>query len=409
MTTGVDIREVLGDVDLMDPDLYCTGDPYALWATLRREAPVCWVDGPGDEGYWSVFRYDDAVAVYRVPTVFSSERGILLGRQLGAGDPAGGKTLSLTDPPRHTQVRRLVAGGLSKRVVREVRESVERLANSLIDRALEQGEVDWVHDLAFGLPVAMTCGLMGVPESDWERMLDLTRRAAAGDAMPLEHGGWNDGRLAHAEILQYYAGLVTRRRSEPGDDVVSILAAAEVGGRPLTDEEVLLNCSNLVVAGNQTTRHATTGCLVSLVEHPDQWERLKASPSLAASAADEVLRWVCPGMNVVRVAKRDATVGDVAIRAGDAVCVWNPSANRDERAFDRPDEFDVARSPNRHLSLGLGAHYCLGSPLVQLELEVVLGLLATRVASIELTAEPVRTRSCLLWGWDSVPVRLRAR
>jgi cytochrome P450 len=409
MTIGADIREVLGDIDLMDPALYCTGDPYALWKTLRREAPVCWSDGPGGEGYWSVFRYDDAVAVYRAPSMFSSERGILLSRQVGAGDPAGGKTLSLLDPPRHTELRRLVAGGLSNRVVREVRDNVERLASSLIDYALEEGEIDWVHDVAFRLPVAMTCGLMGVPESDWDYMLDLTRRAAAGDATPLEGDEWNDGRVAHAEILQYYNALVSRRRREPGDDVVSILASAEVGGRPLSDEEVLLNCSNLVVAGNQTTRHATTGCVVTFANHPDQWNRLRATPSLAASAGNEILRWVSPGMNVVRVAKRDATLRDVAIREGDAVCVWNPSANRDELAFERPDEFDVARSPNRHLSLGLGAHYCLGSPLVQLELEVVITLLATRVASIELTAEPVRMRSCLLWGWDSVPVRLRGR
>ena len=196
------------------------------------------------------------------------------------------------------------------------------------------------------------------------------------------------------------------RRRNPGDDVVSALIQGDLSGRPLTNEEVLLNCDGLVTGANETTRHASAAGLIALIENPGEWHRLKTGQVSIESAVDEVLRYTSPALHVMRVATQDVEVGGQQVSAGEAVVLWNSSANRDESVFPAPDRFDLGRTPNRHLTFGMGPHFCLGAPLARVELKVLLQVLAERVSHMEITGPVKRMRSNFMWGIDHLPVAL---
>ncbi len=392
----------LHEVDLADPGLYGSGDPHPVFAFLRSQPGLAWNrerDGPG---FWAVTRYADAVAVYRDTASFTSTRGAILRPDRGRPDPAGGRMLVMTDPPRHTKLRGILNRGFTPRTVDRLRARLDLTAGELLGRALERGRCDFVADVAARLPVITTCELMGVPAQDQARMLELTS-TAFGATSGLTAAN------AHAEILTYYAELVERRRLAPGDDLVSLLATAEVDGRRLTDAEVLLDCDNLVVGGNETTRHAAAGGLLALVQHPQELERLRREPGLVEAAVEEILRWTTPGMHVLRTAARTAVVGGQVVRPGEEVVVWNVSANRDPAAFERPDRFDAGRSPNRHLAFGTGEHFCLGAAMARLELRALFARVLADVAAVELAGPVERLRSNVVCGLERLPVVLRPR
>jgi cytochrome P450 len=268
-----------------------------------------------------------------------------------------------------------------------------------------------VDDVAAHLPVAMTCELMGVPRADWDEMHRLTCRAfgASDHAYRTSPDARVSAAEAHTEIMMYYRRLVAERRAEPRDDVVSALATGTVDGQPLRVSDILLHCDNLIVAGQETARHAIAGGVLALVDAPRQWSLLQDDESLLPTAAEEILRWTSPGMHVLRTAMREVPLGDVVVREGDAVTVWNASANRDAKVFDQPDVLDLTRTPNRHLALGVGAHYCLGAALVRLELSALLVALRRSVRGIALTGPVTRLRSNLIGGYTAVPVALEGR
>jgi cytochrome P450 len=398
-------------VDLSDPDLYASGDPHRVWRRLRETAPLRWNPEPDGPGFWAVTTYDLANAIYRQADAFSSAQGIVLREDRWAPDPAGGRMLALTDAPRHGKIRRIAAAALNPGTIARLDASSRSLAARLVEQALERGSCEFVDDVAARLPVAMTCDLMGVPREDWDHMYDLTRRAfGAGDPAYRTSGSARaSAAQAHTEIMVYYRHLVTERRDRPRDDVVSALATGTVDGARLRVSEVLLHCDNLLVAGQETARHAITGGLLAFVDAPEQWRRLRHDETLMAPAVEEVLRWTSPGMHVLRTATRDVELAGQTIRAGDAVTVWNASANRDAAAFDHPDELDVGRSPNRHLALGVGSHYCLGASLVRLELMAMLAELRRSVRRVRIVGPVARLRSNLIAGFTSVPVALDAR
>jgi cytochrome P450 len=410
MTICIDERALTG-VDLADPDLYATGDPHAVWRALRRVAPVYWnpeADGPG---FWVVTAYEHALAVYRDTHAFSSAHGSVLRSDRRAPDPGAGRMLVQTDPPRHRKVRSLLTGAFTPGTIARLRRTAEDVAEDLVERAVAAGGCEFVDTVAARLPVALTCELMGVPRGDWPLMYDLTRRAFGSDdpAFQTSPSSRFSAARAHSEIMLYHHALIEERRGATGTDLVSALANGRVDGAPLATDEILLHCDNVLVAGHETVRHASTGGLIALIESPEQWRALTDDRALLNAAVEEILRWTSPAMHVLRTARRDVELGGRRIRAGDAVTVWHPSVNRDERVFVDPDRLDVARHPNRHLALGAGEHYCLGASLARLELRTLFAALLRNVRRAELAGPVVRLRSNVVAGYRSVPVAFSAR
>jgi cytochrome P450 len=413
---------VLTEIDLTDVDFFWTGDPHAAWRTLRREDPVHWQQRSWGPGIWHVTKYDDVIRVGCDPETFISGNGIIMDndgratmrdRQLenatGYADPRG-HMMIMTDPPRHTLMRQLVNKGFTHKAVRKLEDYCRRTVGRELDAvAANGGECDFVLDVARKLPLDVICELVGVPEGDWEAMFELSNRVI----------GFDDPEFARDEItaeqmqmsmdlFNYVLQLCQERRDAPRDDVLTQLVHAEIDGQRLADHEIFLFFLLLIVAGNETTRNATSGGLLALIENPDQWARLRADPSLVTTAVDEVLRWASPVTHFTRTATKDTEIRGRTVEAGQEVCLWYPSANRDEDVFENADTFDVGRSPNEHIAFGKGEHFCLGANLARLELRVSFEEIVKRFSGAELTAPPTKLRSNFIGGIKRMPVRFGA-
>ena len=397
-----DLMEHPAKINLADPHLYSHGDPYAVWRWLREHDPVYWHPPAELPGFWALTKYDDIRTVYRDPASFSSAGGILLRPDSYGDDPGGGRTLALTDPPRHRQLRALVDEWFSPRSVRVLEAEMREVARDVIMQALERGACDFVVDIAARIPLFVICSMMGVPKNEWERLFALTTEAfGAGEAL--------QQRFAHLEILQYFEDLAKVRAKSPANDLVSVLATAEVDGTKLTPDEILLNCDNLLVGGTENTRIAASGGMLAFIQHPDQWQALSGEPALLHSAVEEVLRWTSTATHIMRTTTRPVTIHGRRIEAGERVTVWNPSANRDEDVFDDADRFIVDRKPNRHMALGTGEHFCLGGTLGRAELRLIYEELLRNTERIELDGTPVMLNSIIVNGPEHLPVRFLPR
>jgi cytochrome P450 len=391
------------DIDLADAALYAEGDPETIWQELRRSHPVYWNARQDGTGFWVVTRYRDAVTVLKDTNVFRSESGMRLDHNPAATKAAAGKMLIVTDPPRHAKIRRLLGSTFTPRVVARLEETMRTVVVETLAAPLA-GEACEFTDIAAVLPVSVICDLLGVPKSDWAFMLTCTKVAFG------ESGAGRIERVeAHASILEYYADLVDYRRRRPGEDVISAMVQGTVDGMPITDEEIFLNCDGLISGGNETTRHATVGGLRALIENPEQWRIAAASIDQIDTVVNEVLRYTSPAMHVLRTPVQDTELAGQRIRAGHAVTVWKPAANRDENVFPAPDRFEVLRTPNQHITFGAGAHFCLGGAMARTELRVLFTHLLTSAESAEFTGPVKRLRSNLIWGYESLPVRLQRR
>jgi cytochrome P450 len=416
---------MIGAVDLTDLDMWVRGVPYHEFARLRREAPVAWFPDQGS-GFWSVHRYADIVAASRDVATFSSSRGVSFEEPTDE-DMAARRTIIDTDPPEHTKLRKIVSGTFSQRAIAVYEHFITELTEQVLDRLPASGPFDFVDAVAKEVPIRVLAQVMGLPSPEMSRDLDLfidlgDRLIANTDPditdvvwgrddtdayrrfpfrSPYGKQLWDLGRQVVHDRLAQLDG------PEPGDDLLSRLLRAEVDGDRLSETDLDNFFSILVVAGNETTRIAIAQGVLAFGQDPEQWDRLRADPALLDSGTDEVIRWSCPTHFMRRTAAADTELGGAAIRAGDKVILWYVSGNRDEAEFDRPDAFDVGRSPNRHLSFGRGGpHLCLGVHLARLEVKVMLAALARRVSRFELAGEPRRIRSNFTNGLKTLPVRV---
>ncbi|EFL19618.1 SimI [Streptomyces sp. C] len=399
LSGGLDLSAGL---DLSDPVLHAEQDLTEVWRTLRDRDPVHWQPPrDGRPGFWVVTRHEDVAAVYRDAETFRSDRGNVLDTLLAGGDSAGGSMLAVTDGPRHTRLRTALMKSFSPRALDGVVRSVRTATLALLEEALERGVCDFARDVAARIPLRAICDLLDVPEADRDELLALTSAALGSehaDAGPEE--AW----LARNDILLYFAELAARRRDSPGDDVISALAGFRPGGEPLTDEEIVLNCYSLILGGDETTRLSMIGGVRALLAHPGQWRLLRAGEVSTRSAVEEVLRWTSPALHAGRTAAADVVLRGRAVAAGDVVTVWNVSANHDERVFDRPDRFDLARTPNRHVSFAYGSHFCLGAYLARVEIGTLLDGLRTLVGTMEETGPGSPVYSNFLSGRARLPL-----
>jgi cytochrome P450 len=402
----------LRDINLLDPALYATGDPHAQWRFLRAEAPVFRHERFGAApAFWAITRYEDIVRVSRDPQTFISSKGITPGDDpAAAGYPGNNLEMIRTDPPRHVRLRRLVNKGFTPRQIAALEPHVREIVSGVLDRLGAAREGDFVTDVAAQLPLAVICEMMGVPPGDWQRMFDWTNAAiGSADREYQQPGETAQDAVVRSmrEMFTYFGGLAGQRRTERHDDLMTVLVEAEMEGDQLTQEEILFFCFLLIIAGNETTRNATSGGMLVLAQNPEQWRALCDDPALIPSAVEEILRWTSPVLDMARVAVRDVELRGRTIRAGEKLIMFYPSANRDEAIFAEPYRFDIRRSPNEHLAFGVGEHFCLGASLARLELRVMFEELARRLPDIAVTGEPERLHSNFIGGIKHLPVRYR--
>ncbi|OXM61911.1 cytochrome P450 [Amycolatopsis vastitatis] len=412
---------------ITDPDTYVRGVPYEELARLRRESPVVRVDD-----FWAVLRHADVRRVLRDPALFSSQLG---GTQIrDAADLAYVRRMMLNmDPPEHGRLRGLLTKAFTPRAVAKLTSQIETWARDLVAAVAGQGECDFAQ-VAADLPLLTLAAVFGVPEQDRRLMYDwsnrvigyqdaeyavsstvspaevtgLARAALAVRPVPGPDGAMPDPRTRAGmpDLYAYANALGEYKREHPGDDVMSNLMrhVGDDGARvSLAEFENLFWLFS--VAGNETLRNGLPGGLLALLSHPGQYRRLREDRSLLPSAVEEMLRWWTPVMHFRRTATADVRLSDVDIRAGDKVVVWFSSANRDPEVFEDPDVFDVARTPNDHLTFGHGPHFCLGAHLARVQLRAMFDAVLDLPGFVELAGEPVRLRSNFQNGLKSLPVR----
>jgi cholest-4-en-3-one 26-monooxygenase len=272
-------------------------------------------------------------------------------------------------------------------------------------------EADFVGDLAAPLTLSVLADMLGVPREDWRLMFQWTNQIAGSSDPEFQDGETPEETVVKARdgLFQYFMTLAEKRRAEPRDDMVSVLATARVDGKPMPPLELLSYYLLLVVAGNETTRNAASGGLLALIENPRELEKLRAHPKLVDSAVEEIVRWTAPVIQFCRTPVEDVELHGKRIRAGESLCLFYPSANRDEEVFEDPDVFRVDRKPNPHLGFGIGEHFCLGANLARLELRVIFRALAERLEEVELAGPYERMRSSFLGGVKRMPIRYRLR
>ncbi|WP_030376743.1 cytochrome P450 family protein, partial [Streptomyces rimosus] len=273
--------------------------------------------------------------IYRDNKRFTSEKGNVLTTLLMGGDSAAGMMAAVTDGPRHSDLRKILLKAFSPRALEGVVDNIRQSTRALVAEAIARGECDFAADVAADIPLTAICDLMGVPESDRAKVLELTATALGNDgAAQSPAAAWQ----ARNDILAYFGTLAAERRANPGDDAISVLATGTLEGKPLTMDEIVVNCYSLIIGGDETSRMSMTGGVLALIEHPAQWQALKSGQADIATAVDEILRWTTPALHFGRTALEDVPVGTQGqvIKAGDIVTLWNDSANMDEDVFEAP-------------------------------------------------------------------------
>jgi cytochrome P450 len=404
------------DFDLTNPDCFVRGDPHPLFRYLRRHEPLSQIVNRHGQKYWAVVKYRDAIAVYRDPQTFSSEAPISISDNL-AFSQGRGKMLILTDSPRHLSLRKLFKWSFTPLAVRQWEDTMRELARRIYAEAARMGKCDFVPDVAGKLPVAVVLQMLGVPPADRPRIERLGNisvgghdpeiQQAAADATP-EMLEANAARLQHQaqqELAEYFSAMIARRRAQPENDLLTVIANEKIDGAPMSAEEALYNCVLVLDAGLDTTRNALSGGVYALLNHRAELEHLVANPELVPSAVEEIVRWTSPSFHNIRRVNRTTSLRGEQMREGDLVAIWLGSANRDEEIFEQPDRFDVSREPNEHLGFGHAQHFCLGANLARLELRVALRELLPYLKNVELTGGIERLRHCSVPGIKHMPVR----
>lgn len=379
-------------------------DPYPVYALLRERGPVHHVPTVDSGNIWLIVGHDEARAALTDPRLRNDIR-----HSSGWTDDGGhaiGRNMLQTDPPDHTRLRDLVAREFTRRRVASLRPRVERITGDLLDAMAPLGRADLVESLAMPLPVAVICELIGVPAADrnafhgWSTEIVHPTDPASGDA-------------AAQAMTAYLTALVDDKRREPGDDLLSALAAPAPSGEDrLSPEELLGMAFLLLVAGHETTVNLVSGAVHALLTHPEQLDALRADPALLAGTVEETLRHNGPVITSAhRFTAEPVEIGGTTIPAGESVLVVLASASRDPERFPDPERFDIRRDTRGHLAFGHGIHHCPGAPLARLEAAVALEALLGRFPDLALDADPADLvwRSGMLRGLRRLPVRYTPR
>jgi cytochrome P450 len=404
---------------LVDPDAYADENRLHQSLThLRRTAPVSWVDAPQYRGFWAITKHADVMEIERDNDLFTnSPRPILmladtddvLRAQLEAG--IGLRTLIHMDDPQHRLVRKIGADWFRPKAMRALKIRVDELAKSYVDKMAERGpECDFVQEVAVNYPLYVILSLLGLPESDFPRMLKLTQEMFGGSDAEFQRGTSTEDMLAVLlDFFNYFSALTAARRAHPTEDLASAIANATIDGEPLSDMDTASYYVIVASAGHDTTSAAISGGLLALIQNPTELQRLSQDMSLMGTAVEEMIRWVVPVKEFMRTAQADTVVRGVPIAKGESVLLSYVSANRDEEVFADPFRFDIGRDPNKHLSFGYGVHFCLGAALARMEINSFFTELVPRIESIELAGDPEFIATTFVGGLKHLPIRYSLR
>ncbi len=385
-------------------------DPYPTYARLRAEDPV----HQAEFGALVFSRYDDCLSLLRDPRSSSDgrnstaykeaiERGVVDSEMLIVEEPS----FLFRDPPDHTRLRGLVNKAFTPRVVERLRPRIQARVDELLDAVAEQGSLEVIEDLAYPLPVAVICELLGVPVEDHVTFRDWSRQAARSldPEEALSPQEQEQRRNVIESFRNYFRELIAKRRKNPQDDLISALIAAEDEGNKLSEQELLSTCILLLIAGHETTVNLIGNGTLALLRHPDQLAKLRDDPSLAQSAVEEVLRYDAPVQFTGRIAREEMEVGGATLQKGQQSVILLASANRDAAQFPDPDRFDITREGNQQIAFSFGIHFCLGAPLARVEGQIALSTLARRFNNLALQTEaPEYKENIVLRGLAALPV-----
>jgi cytochrome P450 len=384
-------------------------------AHLRRHAPVSWVDAPPYRPFWAITKHADIIEIERQNDLFTNDPRPLLAiaeaddalrRDMEAG--TGLRTLIHMDDPHHRDMRKIGVDWFRPKAMRALKARCDELAKQYVDKMAAQGGVfDFSTEIAVNYPLYIILSMLGLPDSDFPRMLKLTQEMFGGNDEEFQRGGDVEDMMAVLlDFFNYFMALTQSRREHPTEDLASAIANARIKGEPLSDMDTLSYYVIVASAGHDTTSAATAGGLLALLQNPDQLARLQADMSLMPTAVEEIIRWVVPVKEFMRTAQADTEVRGVPIAKGESVLLSYVSANRDEDVFADPMRFDVGRDPNRHLSFGHGVHFCLGAALARMEINSFFTELVPRIASIELAGEPELMATTFVGGIKHLPIRV---
>jgi cytochrome P450 len=409
----------LDEIDLLDHDLFADHEPWEVFDLLQREAPVFWHPEPDGPGFWAVTKYEDVLTVLGDTETYSSALGGVATIETLPDDVLEvRRNFMEMDPPRHSQFRRIFAADFTPRAVRRYEPWLHELTLEVLEPALAKGEFEAVHEVAAPIPIRVLARILGLPDEHLARLVELGDkllvdtepdyvgdRAFAGERPEdryLPFGSpWAE------ELCRLGRQYYDDRRAHPRDDVLSLIANAELDDCPLSGRDLDNTFAILVVAGNETTRQAIASGLLAFARNPDQWQLLRDEPLRLPAAVEEVLRISHPVWHFRRTARAATELHGQRIEGGDKVVVWYAAANHDPDVFPDPHRFDISREPNEHATFGrVGPHFCLGAHLARLELTVLLEELVPRVESIELAGEPRRLRSNFTNGLKHLPLRV---
>ena len=399
--------------EIIDPAYYARyGYPHASWAWLRRHAPVARCEPPGMRPFWAITRYADCGTILRDHRRFLiAPRIAVFPEEQAPVDAPPFRHLLNMDPPEHGRYRNLLSQHFTPKGLEAKRAAVGAIVDETLARVADRRAVDFVEAVAAIVPLAVIAEMLGIPREDWQYMFRLSNTLLGAADPEYQRGATlaETAQRARQEFLEYFARLSRARRREPQNDFITILANAQVDGGPIPEWELLSYYVLLIVAGNETTRNATSGGLLALLESPGELEKLHREPSLVPSAVEEIVRWVSPVVQFCRTAAEDVDIGGTTLRKGEACCIFYPSANRDEDVFPDPFTFRVDRAPNEHYGFGIGVHFCLGANLARLELQEIFKRLVARLGEVELAGPVERMHSSFVGGIKRMPVRWRLR
>lgn len=412
---------------VFSPKAYADDDviyPAVRW--LRQNIPLGLSEVPGYDPIWIVTKNADIRTISKNAKLFpnsifnpilNDQAGDEFVRQTNGGKNHSLESLSFMDPPDHTKWRNLTASYFQPGNIAKLSEKIRVMAKESVDRLLSfDGECDFAKEFALLYPLQVVMKLIGVPEEDEAKMLRLTQDFYGGadpeeqrnDVVEDPIAAAKQWRAAIQDFYRYFDGLAAERRKNPQDDLVSLIANAEVDGKPVPYDIANGYYVALAAAGHDTTSSTTSGGFYGLIKFPSEFEKFKADPTgLAANFVEEAIRWTCPVKHFLRSTSEDVEVSGVRIPANSRLFLSYPSGCRDEDAFERPDDFIADRRPNNHVGFGFGPHVCLGLSLARLELKILFEELIPHLKSIELAGEVKRMEANFLSGIKSLPIRFK--